>query len=180
MAVSKRTRYEVLRRDNHTCRYCGSKAPDVPLRIDHVTPVALGGTDNPGNLVTACQDCNAGKSSTTADAALVDDVTQADLAWGKAIEQAATIRLAEREKRMAYLGAFESRWAHSKPWNWESTLEALYAAGLPLEEMLDAAYAADVARNVRESRFIYFAGCAWRKVRELQEMARALVAEGDA
>jgi len=24
MAVSKRTRFEVLRRDNHTCRYCRS------------------------------------------------------------------------------------------------------------------------------------------------------------
>lgn len=64
MAVSKRLRYEVLRRDNHTCRYCGATAPDVPLRVDHVTPVALGGTDTPDNLVTACEPCNSGKSST--------------------------------------------------------------------------------------------------------------------
>jgi 5-methylcytosine-specific restriction endonuclease McrA len=39
MAVSKRTRYEVLRRDNHACRYCGGIAPDVILTVDHVTPV---------------------------------------------------------------------------------------------------------------------------------------------
>ena len=26
MAVSKRTRFEVLRRDSHTCRYCGQSA----------------------------------------------------------------------------------------------------------------------------------------------------------
>ncbi|MFF0777048.1 HNH endonuclease [Streptomyces sp. NPDC003720] len=64
MAVSKRLRYEILRRDNHTCRYCGASAPDVPLRIDHVTPVALGGTDHPSNLVTSCEPCNNGKSST--------------------------------------------------------------------------------------------------------------------
>lgn len=64
MAVSKRLRYEILRRDNHTCRYCGASAPDVPLRVDHVTPVALGGTDEPSNLVTSCEPCNSGKTST--------------------------------------------------------------------------------------------------------------------
>ncbi len=64
MAVSKRLRYEILRRDNHTCRYCGAAAPDVPLRVDHVTPVALGGSDKPENLVTSCEPCNSGKSST--------------------------------------------------------------------------------------------------------------------
>lgn len=64
MAVSKRTRYEVLRRDGHTCQYCGEKAPNVTLHVDHVVPKALGGSDNPDNLVTACRDCNAGKAST--------------------------------------------------------------------------------------------------------------------
>ena len=39
MAVSKRTRYEVLRRDNHACRYCGASAPDAKLTVDHVLPV---------------------------------------------------------------------------------------------------------------------------------------------
>ena len=40
MAVSKRTRFEVLRRDNFTCRYC--RSTDNELTVDHVTPVALG------------------------------------------------------------------------------------------------------------------------------------------
>lgn len=40
MAVSKRTRFEVLRRDDFTCRYCRSK--DSELHVDHVTPVSLG------------------------------------------------------------------------------------------------------------------------------------------
>lgn len=35
MPVSKRLRYEVLRRDSHTCRYCGGAAPDVKLTVDH-------------------------------------------------------------------------------------------------------------------------------------------------
>lgn len=39
MAVTKRTRFEVLRRDNYTCRYC--HATDNPLTVDHVVPRAL-------------------------------------------------------------------------------------------------------------------------------------------
>ena len=74
MAIPKRTRFEVLRRDNYTCRYC--RSTDNPLTIDHVTPVSLGGTDDPSNLVAACRDCNAGKASSSPDAehvAQVDD-----------------------------------------------------------------------------------------------------------
>lgn len=46
MAVSTRLRYEILRRDNHQCRYCGGTAPDVKLTIDHVIPETLGGNDD--------------------------------------------------------------------------------------------------------------------------------------
>lgn len=76
MAVSKRLRYEVLRRDNHACRYCGAAAPDVKLNVDHVIPQALGGPDHPTNLVTACTDCNAGKTSSMPGAATVAEVDQ--------------------------------------------------------------------------------------------------------
>ena len=81
MAISKRTRYEVLRRDDHRCRYCGAAAPDVKLTIDHVVPVSLGGSDEPGNLVAACPDCNAGKAASNPDAPLVADVSDKAIRW---------------------------------------------------------------------------------------------------
>lgn len=56
-------RWAILERDSFTCRYCGRKAPDVELVVDHIHPVAEGGTDDPGNLVTACVECNAGKGA---------------------------------------------------------------------------------------------------------------------
>lgn len=56
-----RIRYDILARDNYTCQYCGRKAPDVVLHIDHMVPVSKGGTDEPTNLITACADCNEGK-----------------------------------------------------------------------------------------------------------------------
>lgn len=96
MALSRRLRFEILRRDGHTCRYCGAMAPDVALTVDHVVPVTLGGSDDPSNLVAACADCNAGKSSVPADAPLVADVANDALRWQRAIEQARLEFEAER------------------------------------------------------------------------------------
>jgi len=60
-AISKKLRFEVFKRDSFTCQYCGAKAPEVVLNVDHIEPVAEGGTNDIINLVTACKDCNAGK-----------------------------------------------------------------------------------------------------------------------
>lgn len=92
MAVSKRLRFEILRRDNHQCRYCGATAPDATLTVDHVIPEALGGSDDPSNLVAACADCNAGKSATPPDAALVADVAADAERWADAVKYAAAQR----------------------------------------------------------------------------------------
>ena len=61
-AVSKKIRFEVFKRDSFTCQYCGRRAPDVVLQVDHIEPVASGGTNDILNLVTACAECNSGKS----------------------------------------------------------------------------------------------------------------------
>lgn len=178
MAVSKRTRYEVLKRDNHTCRYCGAKSPDAKIVIDHVLPVSLGGTDVAGNLVAACQDCNIGKGSTSPTAPTVEDVKQSDLRWAAAMKQAADLRRQEREKVIRYVAEFDSMWGYSTPGDYESSLEALYVAGLTSEMLTEAVYIATRARGV-DFRFRYFCGVAWRIVGELQDAARALLdAEG--
>lgn len=67
--ITKKTRFEVFKRDGFKCQYCGAMAPDVPLVIDHIDPISKGGADSIMNYVTACQPCNAGKS----DRALADD-----------------------------------------------------------------------------------------------------------
>lgn len=61
-AISKKTRFEVFKRDNFTCQYCSAKPPKVPLEIDHLLPVCKKGTNDIDNLITACFDCNRGKS----------------------------------------------------------------------------------------------------------------------
>lgn len=59
--LSKKTRFEVFKRDKFTCQYCGRMAPDVVLEVDHIKPVAEGGTNKLINLITSCRDCNRGK-----------------------------------------------------------------------------------------------------------------------
>lgn len=61
-SMTKKTRFEVFKRDSFSCQYCGRSAPEVVLRVDHIKPVAKDGGDDLLNLITACFDCNAGKS----------------------------------------------------------------------------------------------------------------------
>ena len=63
--VSKR--FEVFKRDNFKCQYCGKSAPEVTLQIDHIKPVSKGGTNTIMNLITACVDCNYGKGAKQLD-----------------------------------------------------------------------------------------------------------------
>ena len=62
VAISKRVRFEVFKRDSFSCQYCGSMPPKVPLEVDHIVPVSKGGKNDLANLITACFDCNRGKS----------------------------------------------------------------------------------------------------------------------
>lgn len=69
-SISKKTRFEVFKRDSFKCQYCGQSAPDVILHIDHIQPVSKDGNeDDILNLLTSCFDCNMGKS----DRLLSDD-----------------------------------------------------------------------------------------------------------
>jgi hypothetical protein len=59
--LSLRKRFFVLKRDGFTCCMCGANGPGVKLEVDHIIPVAKGGTDALDNLHTLCFECNRGK-----------------------------------------------------------------------------------------------------------------------
>lgn len=55
-------RFEILKRDDFKCTYCGYGAADGrKLHVDHVLPRVRGGKNEASNLVTACLECNLGK-----------------------------------------------------------------------------------------------------------------------
>ena len=62
-AIGKKIRFEIFKRDEFTCVYCGATPPSVILQIDHIHPVAEGGSNHIDNLITSCQPCNIGKGA---------------------------------------------------------------------------------------------------------------------
>jgi len=63
MSLSKKIRFEVFKRDSFQCGYCGKTPPGVVLEVDHIHPKSKGGENDMDNLITACFDCNRGKSN---------------------------------------------------------------------------------------------------------------------
>jgi len=55
-SIDKRVSWKVFKRDNYTCRYCGSD--DTPLTVDHLVLWEEGGPSIEENLVAACSKCN--------------------------------------------------------------------------------------------------------------------------
>lgn len=53
-------RAKILKRDHGRCRYCGS---EDSLTIDHVVPIAMGGSNRLRNLVACCSPCNTKKGA---------------------------------------------------------------------------------------------------------------------
>jgi hypothetical protein len=190
VAVSKRLRYEILRRDNFTCRYCMTATPGTPLRVDHVVPVALGGTDDATNLVTSCEPCNSGKTSTVPDSPLVaqvrEDAMRWQMAWAVAVAEAKT-EGQQRAKDIAkvkknYVAAYRGRHgvAPTLPEGWESSVGRWLDLGLPLA-LIDKAIASAVGRTYvpAKDRFAYFAGCCWSLLRELKDRTEQIAKQSD-
>lgn len=60
---SAAVRIRVMKRDRFTCTYCGVSGQDAELEVDHIIPVAKGGSHHISNLTTACRNCNQSKGA---------------------------------------------------------------------------------------------------------------------
>lgn len=63
------TKPKLLRRDRHTCAYCGQVHAERDLQCEHIVPASRGGAWSWMNLVTACAACNGRKAARTPDEA---------------------------------------------------------------------------------------------------------------
>jgi hypothetical protein len=186
VSVSKRLRYEILRRDGHLCRYCGAAAPEVSLTVDHVVPVALGGSDDPSNLVAACAECNAGKAASNPDAPIVESVADDALRWAAAMREAAQVQADDKAAREIYVAQFDAAWSGWKypggqevprPDDWRGSLERFADLGLEVRTLIDfLPRAMGRGRHGDFPEFSYLCGMAWRTLQERQQIARDIVA----
>lgn len=170
-SLSKSARFGVFKRDGFRCMYCGAHPPTVILHVDHIHPVAEGGTNDIDNLITACEPCNLGKG-----ARLLSEVP-VSLA-----DRAESIREQEDQLK-GYNRALEERrarleneaWGVSDIWVAEhgakdmtrdkmrsirSFLERLHAS-----EVTDAMEKACERIDDAEASFKYFCGICWNTIR---------------
>lgn len=184
VGISNRLRYEVLRRDDYTCRYCGAKPPEVKITVDHVVPVALGGSDDPTNLAAACAACNGGKTSSSPDAPVVTEVSDDAIRWSRAMSEAAGRMQADHAAQQAVYDQFEDWWAGwnygfrkvplPRPNDWRSSVDGFLAAGLPLDVLKWCIDKAGASKAAPDATWRYMCGIAWKKVTELQESAKTI------
>lgn len=160
----------------------------VELTVDHVVPVSLGGGDDPGNLVAACRDCNAGKASSSPDSALVDEVAGDALRWARAMKIAAGLQATRVHERERYTAAFADHWNTweaggrpiAMPQGWEDAIARFFDSDVEFDTLRDCVNIAMRGRVSVDRVFRYFCGVANNKLRERQEMAPDLITAGSA
>lgn len=167
-SLSKRVRFDVFKRDAFTCQYCGATPPQAVLEVDHIEAVAEGGSNDEGNLITACFNCNRGKGARPLSAA---PESLADKA----------ARVAEAEEQLAgYSAIMQARRERVEADVWR-VVEALtgeteirrdryqsikmFVERLGVDECLDAAEIARARIGFARKRFVYFCGVCWRKIK---------------
>uniref|UniRef100_A0A6M3J3E8 Putative homing endonuclease n=1 Tax=viral metagenome TaxID=1070528 RepID=A0A6M3J3E8_9ZZZZ len=186
MPATPRLRFEVLRRDGFRCRYCGKVAAETELQVDHVVPEALGGSDEPANLVTCCAPCNIGKSSIAPDSPLVEQVAADAARWAAAMQWAAKEGIEHLEEMERQCEVFDEAWGAwrtpqaelvSRASDWPGSIEMWMAAGLTIDhlvKLIPIAMRAPVADTWR-----YYCGVVWNTLRDLNQRARDRLAAGD-
>lgn len=189
--ISQSLRFEIFKRDNFRCVYCGAGVlAGRPLHIDHVKPVALGGKSTPENLVTACLDCNGGKSARPLDAKRfeVSKVTPADLEYAEQIRAWLGTQRQASEAKGEVFSALEDEWAKrvgEPPRTLRSRLPNMvrefgYERLVEAFEIVGAAREDRRVRRSEELQYLHGVLRRWRGDAAPKPQAQAPVATGDA
>lgn len=147
-STGKRLRFEVFKRDSFTCQYCGSQPPDVVLVVDHIDPVASGGSNEIHNLITACEACNQGKADKLLTAHQIRP--DADLLYLETQQEIAELRryqevLEEKEQQISLMvSRLQDLWVDWSELDWAPSDRLLRQ----LLGRYDADIVADAIRDV--------------------------------
>src|ERR1041385_7093361 len=71
----KKTQWWLDQLNRGICHYCEKKFNRSELTMDHVVPLARGGTSAKGNIVPACRDCNRDKKLGTPAEKLLSELS---------------------------------------------------------------------------------------------------------
>lgn len=171
-SISTRRRFEIFKRDGFTCQYCGQRPPNTILHLDHIIPVSKGGTNQTENLITACIDCNLGKSNTLLNNSKesLQHITERKKEAAKQLR--AYIKSCKDEKRMKGLIVDEVESIFTSQFDLiftESSRQSIlrFHEILPLSELIEAMEIAVSRVNNGNDCFRYFCGICHNKIKQL-------------
>lgn len=168
--LSKKTRFEVFKRDGFLCQYCGAHPPAAVLVVDHITPVAGGGDNEMDNLATSCEPCNQGKSDRPLSSV------------SKSLAQKAAETAEREEQLLGYQRVMQERRDRldQETWRIVDALEGsqtdtysianlrsikMFLERIGFDEVLDAAELAYIAPVHANRMFRYFCGVCWKRIK---------------
>lgn len=170
--VSKTVRFEVFKRDRFACQYCGRTPPTVVLECDHIVPVSAGGVNEDWNLITACFDCNRGKSDrllSVVPESLASRASRVQEAEEQLAAYTAMMRGIEERKEAEAWEVIEALFGETTTTHARFNSVRMFVDRLTLHEMLEAARIARAAKPWSEpQRFKYFCGVCWNKIRSFE------------
>jgi hypothetical protein len=169
--LSKKIRFNVFKRDSFQCQYCGQTPPKVVLEIDHIQPVSKGGKNNIDNLLTACFDCNRGKSNGLLTAIPMSILEKAEILKEKQEQVKAFEKLnkAIQRKVQKDINTVEDAFRVFFPDYYFNdgfrTSVKRFLEDLPVFEVVDAMDKACSRCNRINDVTKYFCGICWKKIK---------------
>jgi len=170
-SVSTRRRFEIFKRDGFTCQYCGKRPPNTILHLDHIIPVSKGGTNQTENLITACIDCNLGKSNILLDNSKesLQHITERKQEAAKQLR--AYIKSCKEERRMKSLIVDEVEAVFTEQFDLiftEASRQSIlrFHEKLSLSELISAMEKAVARISDSNECFRYFCGICHNKIKQ--------------
>ncbi len=174
MAISKKIRFEVFKRDGFRCAYCGKIPPQVILEVDHIQPKSKEGKDDINNLITACFDCNRGKNSTPLNKIppkLKDNLSVLKEQETQIKEYRNFVKKIDNRLKKDMNEIDEIYKNQYSEWKFSDTFKNIslkkFLTSLPKHEIIEAIYIAINKYPRNKNKVIpYFCGICWRKIKE--------------
>lgn len=170
--ISKKTRFEVFKRDGFCCQYCGAHPSDsVMLEIDHIHPVSRGGKNDIDNLVSACLDCNRGKGANLLSSVPQSLSEKAKIAQEREAQIIGYYEILEgiKQRKESELWAvadiFMDRFGDDSIQRLRLDSIRNFLSRLNYYEVIEAMEIASGRFYSKQKVFSYFCGICWRKIK---------------
>lgn len=172
--LSKKVRFDIFKRDEFQCQYCGMSPPNIVLEVDHIRPASKGGDNSEENLITACFDCNRGKAAndlSVAPETLVKkmQVLEEKNEQMKAYERMLRSRSADLTRKISRVESVFQNVYIDKGFT-DSFKESVrsFLKKLPAPEVEEAMMVAVSRIDNPDGATKYFCGICWKMIRELE------------